>query len=149
MIFGNGRPSVNVEGHDTFSGSVVVVVVPVVSSVDSDVVPLRRGIMYVGGRAPDNKKSTRKTTATNGEGVCKMASLVLSKLSRLRTSGTAARLWLKIVDDITRENGASDYSGLKHPNSQCVSLPTASSYIGSAMTGEELFMMFVIVFMNP
>jgi hypothetical protein len=67
---------VNVEGHDTFSGSVVVVVVPVVSSVDSDVVPLRRGIMYFGGRAPDNKRSTSRIRAANGEDICKMASLV-------------------------------------------------------------------------
>jgi hypothetical protein len=44
MSLGSGRPSVNVDGHCIFSGSVVVVVVPV-SSVDSDEVPLRRGIV--------------------------------------------------------------------------------------------------------
>jgi hypothetical protein len=49
MIVGRGRPSVNVEGHGTFSGSVVVVVV-LVPSVDSDEVPLRRGMLRFGCR---------------------------------------------------------------------------------------------------
>jgi hypothetical protein len=40
---------VNVEGHGTFSGSVVVVVV-LVSSVDSEEAPLRRGMMEYGCR---------------------------------------------------------------------------------------------------
>jgi hypothetical protein len=48
MIVGSGRPSVNVEGHGTFSGSVVVVVVVVVLSVDSEEVPPRRGILSLG-----------------------------------------------------------------------------------------------------
>jgi hypothetical protein len=45
MIFGSGRPSVNVDGHCTLSGSVVVVT-PVVSSVDgTELVVPRRGIL--------------------------------------------------------------------------------------------------------
>jgi hypothetical protein len=44
MSLGSGSPSVNVDGHDIFSGSVVVVVVPV-SSVDIEGAPLRRGIL--------------------------------------------------------------------------------------------------------
>lgn len=45
MILGSGRPSVNVAGHWTLSGSVVVVAVLFVSSVESDEAPLLRGMM--------------------------------------------------------------------------------------------------------
>ena len=64
----------NVVGHWTFSGSVVVVVVVV--SVDADEVALRRGIVIfgIGGRGALRKKATTtaETTAVKKRGKARM-----------------------------------------------------------------------------
>ena len=59
MIFGSGRPSVNVDGHGVFSGSVVVVDV---GFVDSDEVPLLRGMLKLVFCKYGAKYKTRSTT---------------------------------------------------------------------------------------
>jgi hypothetical protein len=84
MIFGSGRPSVNVDGHCTLSGSVVVVVTPVVSSVDSDEVPLRRGILCF-----DVYSTAKEISSTKKAVVCPhendtVASVVWDKLCARR-----------------------------------------------------------------
>jgi hypothetical protein len=56
MILGSGKPSVNVDGHGTLSGSVVVVV----PLVDSDEVPLRRGIVEFGKRRITKKENSAR-----------------------------------------------------------------------------------------
>jgi hypothetical protein len=100
MIVGRGRPSVNVEGHGTFSGSIVVVVEDV-SSVDSEEVPLRRGMSrFCCHNNTVVKKITSRMIIPAIENLLSNASVILS--DRKSRFSEVARLWLKIADDITR-----------------------------------------------
>jgi hypothetical protein len=73
-MVGSGKPSVNVDGHGTFSGSAVVVV----PSVDCDEVPLRRGILEFGKRRiTKEKKSTKRKVTCVYERLLAEASVVL------------------------------------------------------------------------
>jgi hypothetical protein len=85
-----------VDGHCTFSGSVVVVVVEVESSVDNNEVPPRRGIVSVGIRSITNMRSSMTGTAIWAkDNLRKVASVILLKTKTLRLP-IVARLWLKM-----------------------------------------------------
>lgn len=61
MILGSDKPSVKVDGHGVFSGSVVVVAVGLV---DNDEVPLRRGMVKPGICKTPGSRNKPKTTTT-------------------------------------------------------------------------------------
>jgi hypothetical protein len=88
MILGSGRPSVNVDGHSIFSGNVVVVVVPE-SSVNSDEVPLRRGILWFDRVSMPRAIRSARQVMVWIEKNASVAACVVSACKKLRLSEVA------------------------------------------------------------
>jgi hypothetical protein len=83
---------VNVDGHCTLSGNLVVVAVPVVSSVDSDEVPLRRGIIVFGKYSNTSMKYKKKAVVQISVNRRKAAKIALCMIREMRLSQVALRV---------------------------------------------------------
>lgn len=81
----------NVDGHCTFSGSLVVVVVPDVSSVDRDEVP-RRGMVFFAEYSNTNVKHKKKAVVRISVDGFKAARIALCKIREMRLSRVASRV---------------------------------------------------------
>lgn len=81
----------NVDGHCTLSGSLVVVAVPVVSSVDSDEVP-RRGMIVFGEYSNTSMESEKKAAVRISVDLLRAARIALCKIREMRLSQVASRV---------------------------------------------------------